>query len=233
MANNRSGNSARPEIHKTDTGCYLVCVSDGICTEFHDQWEAEEHIRNLEKAGLPTKRWTHHPSWWVHRLVDLSSSITAHVFLRESTRVKQGCINLRLWMKLQNHPKQDGRVIPVIRSILVFPVLHQRQQLMLCIGDEFTCPFLHPDHLVGWSEAGIGIGDAPENQTCNGCKHHGCPCRQCWAVAAALRERKSACHESKVSNSSVMAQVTIKDPLIFVTPDVVRMFMIQVNRRSI
>lgn len=51
------------EILKSENGCYLVCVSDGICTEFPDRWEAEEHIRNLEKAGLPTKRWTHHPSW--------------------------------------------------------------------------------------------------------------------------------------------------------------------------
>ena len=50
-------------------------------------------------------------------------------------------INVRLRMEPQNHPKQHGCAIPVIRSIVVFPVLPQRQQLMLSIGDEFICPF--------------------------------------------------------------------------------------------
>lgn len=85
-------------------------------------------------------------------------------------------INVRLRMEPQNHPKQHGCAIPVIRSIVVFPVLHQRQQLMLSIGDEFICPF-----------------------------------RQGWIVAVPLWQRKSAGHESKVLNPSVVAQVAIKD----------------------
>ena len=63
MASNFPGGPSSPKIHQAENGCYLVCLSDGICTEFPDRWEAEEHIRNLEKAGLPTKRWSHHPSW--------------------------------------------------------------------------------------------------------------------------------------------------------------------------
>ena len=63
MTQNLTSTPRETVIQKTEDGCYLVCVSDGICTEFRDLWEAEEHTRNLEKAGLPTKRWTQNPSW--------------------------------------------------------------------------------------------------------------------------------------------------------------------------
>lgn len=46
-----------------EDGRFLVCISSGTCSEFDDLWEAEEHLRNLERAGLPNKRWTESPSW--------------------------------------------------------------------------------------------------------------------------------------------------------------------------
>ena len=52
-----------PFIVTIEDGRYLVCVSSGTCSEFDDLWEAEEHLRNLERAGLPTKRWSDSPSW--------------------------------------------------------------------------------------------------------------------------------------------------------------------------
>ena len=52
-----------PVIVTMDDGRYLVCVSSGTCSEFADLWEAEEHLRNLERAGLPNKRWSDTPSW--------------------------------------------------------------------------------------------------------------------------------------------------------------------------
>ena len=52
-----------PVIVTMDDGRYLVCVSSGICSEFEDLWEAEEHLRILERAGLPNKRWSDSPSW--------------------------------------------------------------------------------------------------------------------------------------------------------------------------
>ena len=52
-----------PLIVTMEDGRYLVCVSSGTCSEFDDLWEAEEHLRNLERSGLPTKRWSDSPSW--------------------------------------------------------------------------------------------------------------------------------------------------------------------------
>ena len=52
-----------PVIVTMKDGRYLVCVSSGTCSEFDDLWEAEEHLRNLERAGLPNKRWSDSPSW--------------------------------------------------------------------------------------------------------------------------------------------------------------------------
>ena len=52
-----------PVIVTMEDGRYLVCVSSGTCTEFADLWEAEEHLRNLERAGLPNRRWSDSPSW--------------------------------------------------------------------------------------------------------------------------------------------------------------------------
>ena len=52
-----------PVIVTTEDGRYLVCVSSGTCSEFEDLWEAEEHLRNLERAGLPNNRWSDSPSW--------------------------------------------------------------------------------------------------------------------------------------------------------------------------
>ena len=50
-------------VKKMEDGRYLVCVTDGTCSEFTDRWEAEEHARNLERSGLTSKRWTDTPSW--------------------------------------------------------------------------------------------------------------------------------------------------------------------------
>ena len=58
--NNRS---QAPAIVTMEDGRFLVCISSGTCSEFDDLWEAEEHLRNLERAGLPNKRWTESPSW--------------------------------------------------------------------------------------------------------------------------------------------------------------------------
>jgi hypothetical protein len=52
-----------PAIVTMEDGRFLVCISSGTCSEFDDLWEAEEHLRNLERAGLPNKRWTVSPSW--------------------------------------------------------------------------------------------------------------------------------------------------------------------------
>ena len=44
-------------LSQTERGSYLVCLTRGTCTEFTDLWEAEEHIRNLEKAHLTQGLW--------------------------------------------------------------------------------------------------------------------------------------------------------------------------------
>ena len=44
-------------LRQTEHGSYLVCLTHGTCTEFADLWEAEEHIRNLEKAHLTRGVW--------------------------------------------------------------------------------------------------------------------------------------------------------------------------------
>ena len=44
-------------LSQTEHGSYLVCLTRGTCTEFTDLWEAEEHIRNLEKAHLTRGCW--------------------------------------------------------------------------------------------------------------------------------------------------------------------------------
>ena len=37
-------------IKKMDDGRYLVCVTDGTCSEFTDRWEAEEHAAWSDQA---------------------------------------------------------------------------------------------------------------------------------------------------------------------------------------
>lgn len=53
----------KTSLTQTEEGVYRVCLTDGICLEFPDLWEAEEHIRNLETSYLIQKNRNPSRSW--------------------------------------------------------------------------------------------------------------------------------------------------------------------------
>ena len=50
-------------------------------------------------------------------------------------------------MEPQDHPQQHRRAMPVFSTVVIFPVLHHRHQVLLSIGDEVIRPLLHGHQL--------------------------------------------------------------------------------------
>ena len=52
-------------------------------------------------------------------------------------------IKTAVGVELDQHPKQHSRAITITNAIVVLPIVHHRDQLMLGVCNEFIIPFLH------------------------------------------------------------------------------------------